>query len=84
MDASLQAQSSQEPTCRGRGGQLGNVTALTSPQQLPPLPSPEHTMSQPPPGLMRGFQEPHREGHGVMLETQPLASPRVAESAVGF
>lgn len=41
-------------------------------------------MSQPPPGLMWGFQEPYREGHSVMLETQPPASPRVAESAVGF
>lgn len=60
------------------------MTALTSPQQLLLLPSPEHTMSQPPPGLMWGFQEPYREGHSIMLETQPPASPRVAESAVGF
>lgn len=59
------------------------MTALKSPQQLPLLPGPEHTMSQLPPGLMWGFQEPHREGHSIMLETQPQASPRVAESAVG-
>lgn len=60
------------------------MTALRSPQQLLPLLGPEHSVSQPPPGLMRGFQEQHREGRSVLLVTQPPASPRVTESAVEF